>query len=122
MAAHPGTYHSYLTSWYVSAKLYDKVFKPLLRRERTAAEQIVLQQKALASFEGLNTLHWSGMLVGALDLPRLQVEVSTDTIQSDARTAAESRLYDTILAADALTERDVQRWVWKPDTVSVAAA
>ncbi|KAF6250594.1 hypothetical protein COO60DRAFT_795943 [Scenedesmus sp. NREL 46B-D3] len=114
MAASSGTYHCYLISWCVAARLAERVFEPLLRQT----------SDCLSTSDGMDGS--AGLQLAAANVMAMHAGMSLQELVQLLQTAcglANTDVYahDSQLLEDLATggagqlKADLQRWLWTPE-------
>jgi hypothetical protein len=112
MAASSGTYHCYLISWCVAARLAEQVFEPLLKQtsgsaSRDGADGLAELQLAAAYAMGMH----AGVSRQEL-VQQLQAACGLPNNGSDADGG--QLLEDLAMGGAGQLKADLQRWLWTP--------
>jgi hypothetical protein len=115
MAASSGTYHCYLISWCIAARLAERVFEPLLQQTTTSASSTdgahgsAELQLAAATVMGMHAGLSRQELV-------CQLQAACGLRDSDAGPEAVKvpNLEDLALGSADQLHTDLQRWLWTP--------
>jgi hypothetical protein len=114
MAASSGTYHCYLISWCIAARLAEQVFEPLLQQtsgsaiDSNGADGLAGLQVAAARVMGMH----AGLSAQELVL-RLQEACGMSNNGSDA--VGMQLLEDLAMGGAGQLQADLQRWLWRPE-------
>jgi hypothetical protein len=112
MAASSGTYHCYLISWCVAARLAEQVFEPMLEQtsgsaSRDGADGLAELQLAAACVMGMH----AGVSRQEL-VQQLQAACGLSNNGSDA--VGGQLLEDLAMGGAGQLKADLQRWLWTP--------
>jgi hypothetical protein len=117
MAASSGTYHCYLISWCIAARLAEQLFEPLLRHTSGAASHLPDDAHTLEDLQ-LAAASVMGIHAG-LSQQELACKLQTacGLQQSGASPAASGEWLLEDLAAGSVDQLhgDLQRWLWRPE-------
>ncbi|WIA35496.1 hypothetical protein OEZ86_003925 [Tetradesmus obliquus] len=116
MAASNGTYHCYLISWCIAARLAEQVFEPLLQQTSGASsttdgsQRVAELQLAAATVMGMH----AGLSRQEL-VCQLQTACGIPSFNAALMASRDQLLEDLALGSADQLHTDLQRWLWTPE-------